>query len=180
MRRLALAVLCLICILGGTAEGQTPAIEPLHAQLGSVLTFHLQTRLNPADKNEFDVLPKGTILRVKMLNTVDSSVDRDGAKFRGTIVDTVATGDAVLLHPESEVQGILVLLRSRNHPEGFRYELLLTSVSDHGKKYAVTASLNPSFFDTPPAAPPAPKPETLDGTPTNTATDGKFSATSPK
>jgi hypothetical protein len=40
-----------------------------------------------------------------------------------------------------------VLLRSRNHPEGFRYELLVTSLTDHEKTYDVTASLNPSFFD---------------------------------
>jgi len=39
------------------------------------------------------------------------------------------------------------LLRSRNHPEGFRYELLVTSLTDHAKTYAVTASLNASFFD---------------------------------
>ena len=39
----------------------------------------------------------------------------------------------VIVHSESEVRGILVLLRSKNHPEGFRYELLVTSVTDHAK-----------------------------------------------
>jgi hypothetical protein len=39
------------------------------------------------------------------------------------------------------------LLRSRSHPEGFRYELLITSLTDHGKSYILTASLNPSLAD---------------------------------
>jgi hypothetical protein len=53
----------------------------------------------------------------------------------------------LVIHPESKVKGILALLRSRSHPEGFRYELLITSLTDHGKSYALTASLNPSFAD---------------------------------
>jgi hypothetical protein len=40
------------------------------------------------------------------------------------------------------------LLRSRNHPEGFRYELLITSLNDRGKNYDLTASLNSSFRET--------------------------------
>ncbi len=36
---------------------------------------------------------------------------------------------------------------AKNHPEGFRYELLVTSLTDHTKTYDLTASLNPSFLD---------------------------------
>jgi len=78
MHRFGLVFLCSVCVFGGTARGQSASIEPIHAQLGAVLTFHLQTRLNPTDRNEMDVLPRGTVIRVKMLNGVDSSVDRDG------------------------------------------------------------------------------------------------------
>jgi hypothetical protein len=45
------------------------------------------------------------------------------------------------------VRGLLVLLRSKNHPDGFRYELLLTQITDGAKSYPLTASLNSSFFD---------------------------------
>jgi len=41
-------------------------------------------------------------------------------------------GDGVVIHSEAEVRGLLVLLRSKNHPNGFRYELLLTELSDQG------------------------------------------------
>jgi hypothetical protein len=154
MHRFGLVFVCSLCVFGGTARGQNASIEPIHAQLGAVLTFHLQTRLNPSARNEMDGLPRGTVIRVKMLNGVDSSVDRDGSVFHGEVVDSVSDGNKVIVHRESEVRGMLVLLRSKNHPEGFRYELLLTSLTDHAKTYNMTASLNPSFFD--PGVPPAP------------------------
>jgi hypothetical protein len=147
MHRFGLVFLCSVCVFGGTARGQNANIQPIHAQLGAVLTFHLQTRLNPADRNEMDVLPKGTVLRVKMLSGIDSGVDRDGSEFHGEVVESVSAGSKVVVHSEAEVRGILVLLRSRSHPEGFRYELLVTTLTDHAKTYDVTASLNPSFFD---------------------------------
>jgi hypothetical protein len=147
MHRFAAVILCSVCVFVGTTRGQNVNIEPVHAPLGAVLTFHLQTRLNPADRNEMDVLPKGTVLRVKMLNGIDSGVDHDGSVFHGEVMNSVSAGSKVIVHSESEVRGILVLLRSRNHPEGFRYELLVTSLMDHAKIYDVTASLNPSFFD---------------------------------
>jgi hypothetical protein len=139
--------LCAASVFAGSACGQNANVEPIRAQLGAVLTFHVQTRLNPTDPNEIDVLPRGTVIRVKMLNGVDSGVDRDGSAFHGAVVDSVFAGDRIIVHPDSEVRGILVLLRSKNHPEGFRYELLVTSVTDHSKTYDMTASLNPSFSD---------------------------------
>jgi len=159
MHRFGLVFLCVVCVFGGAARGQTANIEPIHAQSGTVLTFHVQTRLNPTDRNEMDVLPRGTVIRVKMLNGVDSSVDRDGSEFHGEVVNPVSAGSKIIVHSESEVRGILVLLRSKNHPEGFRYELLVTSVTDHAKTYDLTASLNTSFLDAGAPAPPNSKAE---------------------
>ena len=159
MHRFGLVFLCSVCVFGGAARGQTANIVAIHAQAGSVLTFHLQTRLNPTDRNKMDVLPRGTVLRVKMLNGVDSGVDRDGSEFRGEVVDSVSAGSKVIVHSESEVKGMLVLLRSKSHPDGFRYELLVTSLTDHEKTYDLTASLNPSFFDAGASPGPISKPE---------------------
>jgi len=147
MHRFAAVFLCTVCVFTVAARGQSAKIEAVRAPMGTVLAFHLQTRLNPADRNEMDVLPRGTVIRVKLLSGVDSSVDRDGSEFRGEVVESVSTGSRIIVHSESEVRGILVLLRSRNHPEGFRYELLVTSLTDREKTYDVTASLNSSFFD---------------------------------
>jgi hypothetical protein len=113
-----------------------------------VLTFHLQTRMNPGTGNDVDVLPSGTLLHVKILDSIDSAVERDGAPFRGVVASPVVAGKVTVLHADSEVRGIFVLLRSRNHPEGFRYELLITGIHDGSRNYDLTASLNPSFRET--------------------------------
>ena len=118
MHRYASVLLCAVSVFTVAAQGQSAKIEAVRAPLGTVLTFHLQTRMNPADPNEMDELPRGTEIRVKMLSGVDSSVDRDGSVFHGEVVEPVYAGNKVIVHQDSEVRGILVLLRSRNHPEG--------------------------------------------------------------
>jgi hypothetical protein len=148
MRRLVVAILCFIGVLTATARGQNSGIEPIRAAAGTVLTFHLQTRLNQTSGDALDILPRGTLLRVKIFESIDSSVNRDGSEFHGSMVSAVVSGDEVVIHSDAEVRGLFVLLRSRSHPEGFRYELLITGLTDGGKSYALTASLNPSFFDT--------------------------------
>jgi len=135
-------------VLTSTARGQNSSIEPIHAAAGTVLTFYVQSRLNPTGGDALDILPRGTLLRVRILESIDSRVNHDGSEFHGSMVSAVVSGDEVVVHSDAEVRGLLVLLRSRSHPEGFRYELLITDVTDGGESYALTASLNPSFFDT--------------------------------
>jgi len=91
---------------------------------------------------------------------VDSAVDRDGTEFRGLVVSAVVSGDEIIVHPNAEIHGVLVLLRSKSHPDGFRYELLITGMKDQGKFYDVTASLNPSLFVEPSDPTPTTKPPT--------------------
>jgi len=152
MSRFPAIVLCAASVFAASATStcaqvSSSTIEPIRVPAGTALTFHLQTRLRPADSDPVDLLPQGTVLHVKILSAIDSTVDRDGSEFHGSVVSDLALGDGVVIHADAEVRGLLVLLRSRNHPEGFRYELLLTDLTDHGKSYPLTASLNSSFFD---------------------------------
>jgi hypothetical protein len=161
MRRFAIGVLCLLGVLVCPAQGQTSSLQPIHVPAGTVLTFHLQTLLHPAGEDALNVLPKGTLLQVKILDSIDSSVNRDGSEFHGSIAFPVVSRDVVVVHSQAEVRGLFALLRNRSHPQGFRYELLITGLTDRGKSYALTASLSPSFFDG--ANPPAiSKPGTRD------------------
>ena len=148
MRHLATLVLCVFGLSATPAHGQNSRIEQVQVTSGTVLSFHLQTRMHPAAGDLLDCFPKGTLLHVRMLDSIDSTVNRDGSPFRGSIVSPLISGNQVIVHPEAEVHGLLALLRSRSHPEGFRYELLITGVVDHGKSYTLTASLDSSFFDT--------------------------------
>lgn len=147
MKRIALVALFLASAFASVAQGQTSSIVPVHVTGGSVLTFYLHARLNPTSGESLDGLPKGTLLRVKMLDSIDSAVNADGTEFHGTVVSGLTSSGELVIHPGSEVKGILALLRSRSHPEGFRYELLITSLTDQGKSYALTASLAPSLAD---------------------------------
>ena len=142
----SMLIVCLIALTAIGVHGQKPDIEPLRIAPGTVLTFHLQTRLN-SNSGALDNLPRGTVLAVRVLDSIDSDVNRDGTEFRGSIVSTVASGNEIVVHSEAEVRGLLVLLRSKSHPEGFRYELLITGLTDHGKTFEITASLNPSISD---------------------------------
>ena len=148
MRIPPVAVLCFLALVADFSNAQSSSLEPIRVSPGTVLTFYLQTRLNPGSGNEADILPGGTLLRVRILDSIDSNVDRDGAPFRGVVVSSVIAGKVTVLHSDAEVRGIFALLRSRNHPQGFRYELLVTGINDSGKNYDLTASLNPSFRDT--------------------------------
>jgi hypothetical protein len=147
MRHSFAAVLCSISLLASAAPAQNPDVAPVRVTAGTILKFHLQTRLHPTAADALDALPKGTVLQVRMLDTVDSATDRDGTEFRGTLTAPLLLGGEVIVPAEAEVRGLLVLLRSRSHPDGFRYELLLTGLTDHGKSYDLTASLNSSFLD---------------------------------
>lgn len=161
MKRIALVALLLASAFASAAESQTSqtsasSIVPVRVSAGSVLTFYLHARLNPTSGDSLDGLPKGTLLRVKMLESIDSAKDADGTEFRGMVVSGLTSSGELVIHPESEVKGILALLRSSSHPEGFRYELLITSLTDHGKSYALTASLAPSLADSQVASNPKP------------------------
>ena len=169
MKRITLAAMCIIGALANTAHGQASSIESVHVSAGTVLTFYLHARLNPTSGDSVDGLPKGTLLRVKMLDSIDSAVNADGTEFRGMVMSGLTSSGDVVIHSGSEVRGILALLRSRNHPEGFRYELLITSLTDHGKSYALTASLNPSLADSPVASTANPATE-ADAKPSGSAT----------
>ncbi len=147
MRRSFAAVLCSVSLLANAANGQSPSVAPVRVTAGAVVKFHLQTRLNQTSGDALDALPKGTVLEVRMLDSIDSDTDRDGAEFHGTLATPLVLEGEVIVHSEAEVRGLLVLLRSKSHPEGFRFELLVTGLTDRGKSYDLTASLNPSFVD---------------------------------
>jgi hypothetical protein len=149
MSRFLAVVLCAVSVFATPSFSQVPAssIEPIRVPAGTVLAFHLQTRLRHTEADPIDAFPKGTVLHVKILGPINSDVDRDGSEFHGTVASDLSIGDGVVIHSDAAVRGLLVLLRSRNHPNGFRYELLLTELSDQGKSYLLTASLSNSFFD---------------------------------
>ena len=154
MHHSVIVVLCLISLFASPTPSQNAIAAPVRVAAGTILNFHLQTRLNPSAGDTLDALPKGTVLQVRILDSIDSGADRDGTEFHGLLAAPLLLEGEVIVRSEAEVRGLLVLLRSRNHPDGFRYELLVTGLTDRGKSFDLTASLNPSFLD--PGTQPAP------------------------
>ena len=147
-RTAALVVLNIFALPTTLIRAQSPALLPIHASAGTVVTFYLQTRLNPLAPNLIDRLPKGTTVSVKLLKTIDSAVDRDGSEFVGTLAAPLLSDTKqVILPANAVVYGLIALLRSASHPEGFRYELLVTKIKQDGKTYELTASTTPSLSD---------------------------------
>jgi len=81
MRHSFAAVLCFVSLLASAAPAQSPDVAPVRVAAGPVLKFHLEARLNPTAADALDALPKGTVLEVRMLDSIDSAVDHDGAEF---------------------------------------------------------------------------------------------------
>jgi hypothetical protein len=138
----AVTVLC-----AAPSFSQSANIHPLQIPAGSVVQFQLQSRLSPSATDVTDALPPGTPLHIKLLDPIDSRVEKDGSAFQGILMDPLEQNNHVVVGANAEVHGVLALLRSRQHPEGFRYELLVTSLVDGGKSYVVTASLDSSLFE---------------------------------
>jgi hypothetical protein len=180
MRRSLLLVVCLVSSCAVAAHGQSAAIAPVQVAAGTVLTFHLQTRLNSGAGDALDAFPKGTVLRVKMLDSIDSAVNRDGDSFHGSILAPLVSGNQVVIHSKAEAHGLLVLLRSQSHPEGFCYELLLTGLVDHGQSYVLTASLDSLVADGNGKTIPTGNAETNDVVATTQSSVGMSSQTTPE
>jgi hypothetical protein len=149
MRRFQAIILCVLCAWIYPTFAQSSIVSPVHVSAGQVLTFYLQTRLTPSAENPIDALPKGTVLRVRLLDAIDSITESDGTIFHGVLESPLTDSrNGPLVEKHAEVRGLLVLLRSKGHPDGFRYELLLTGLNVNGKTQDLTATLNPSLFET--------------------------------
>src|SRR5207302_9436130 len=97
MKRIVLAALLLAALAIGIC-GQCFRVEPVRVSAGTVLTFYLHARLNATGGDGVDGLPKGTLLRVKMLDSIDSAVNSDGTEFHGTVVSGLASSREVVIH----------------------------------------------------------------------------------
>src|SRR5260370_31308850 len=116
MRHSFAAVLCFTTLLASAAPGKSPALAPVRVAAGTVLKFHLQTRLDPPAGDPLDALPTGTVLEVRMLASIDSATDRDGTEFPAMLAAPLVIGGGGILRSESELRGSLRLLNSWSHP----------------------------------------------------------------
>jgi hypothetical protein len=145
VRYISTLLVCALVLSAGSTRGQTLGVKPIQFESGTVFSFQLQPRLQARAGDPLNRIPSGTLLQVKMLDTARRDSEADGFPFRGTVMSSLTVGGQVIIHSEAEVQGIQILLRNKNHPEGFRYELLITDLTDQGQSYTITAFFDPTF-----------------------------------
>jgi hypothetical protein len=95
-------IVCVMSLLAMPAHAESSEVVQIQVVVGTVLTFHLQNRLNSVAGNQLDILPAGTVLNVRMLDSIDSTMNRDGAPFRGLVVSSLVSGNRALLIPRQK------------------------------------------------------------------------------
>ena len=87
-------------------------------------------------------LPPGTTVRVVMLDSVDSSVNRVGQTFTATLAFAMTSGETVVVPEGTEVLVILTEARQSGRIEGSsQLELELKSITYMGKTYDLNSSM---------------------------------------
>jgi hypothetical protein len=87
-------------------------------------------------------LPAGTAVRVVMLDTVDSSVNRAGQNFRAALASALTSGDMVVVPEGAEVQVVLAEAQQAGKIKGSsQLELALKSVAYLGTTYELQSSM---------------------------------------
>src|SRR5207244_12252840 len=104
MKRIVPAALSFLAALTIATYGQAFKVGPVRVSAGTVLTFYLHARLNTTNGDGVDGSPKGTLLRLKMLDSIHSAVNADATEFHGTLLSGLPSSGQTLIHPDSTVR----------------------------------------------------------------------------
>jgi len=86
-------------------------------------------------------IPAGTVITVRMIDSIDSSRNRPGEEFAATVDNPVVVGDKVVIPRSSDARVRLVQSRSAGHMTGqSELQLELVSVVVGGNTYPVQSS----------------------------------------
>src|SRR5579883_51637 len=86
-------------------------------------------------------VPAGTVLRVRMNQTINVKHASSGESFTGTIVDPIEVGGSTVIPAGSGAEGIVVRAHKRGHFKGRSYlQLTLTGLNVNGQHYRIETS----------------------------------------
>jgi len=85
-------------------------------------------------------VPSGTVLTVRMIDSVDSSVNRAGEEFAASLEAPVVVGDKVVIQRGADARVRLNQVSSAGHVQGrSELQLELVSITANGTTYNVTS-----------------------------------------
>jgi BON domain len=83
-------------------------------------------------------IPDGTVLQVRMIDTIDSSTNQPGDRFRATLDAPVTIDDQVIIPHGADLEGRVAELKSAGHFAGKpAIALELTALTMNGKRYSL-------------------------------------------
>jgi BON domain-containing protein len=83
-------------------------------------------------------IPDGTVLQVRMIDTIDSGSNQPGDRFRATLDAPVTIDDQVVIPHGADIEGRVAELKSAGHFAGKpAIALQLTALSVNGRRYSL-------------------------------------------
>jgi len=83
-------------------------------------------------------IPEGTVLSIRLVDSIDSNKNKEGDVFRGTIESPVTDGERVVIPKYADVEGEVVQSKSAGHFTGRSdIALVLTRLEMGGKAYSI-------------------------------------------
>ena len=83
-------------------------------------------------------IPDGTVLQVRMIDTIDSASNQPGDRFRATLDAPVTIDDKVVIPHGADIEGRVAELKSAGHFAGKpAIALELTALSMNGRRYSL-------------------------------------------
>lgn len=115
----------------GTATTPTPD-QPVAPQ---------QAANTPAAEPALPEVPEGTVLSIRMSQTINVKHAQAGQPFTGTIVNPVMVDGNTVIPSGAGAEGMVVEARKRGHFKGASYlQLTLTGLNIHGQHYRIDTS----------------------------------------
>ena len=83
-------------------------------------------------------IPDGTVLQIRMIDTIDSASNQPGDRFHATLDAPVTIDDKVIIPHGADIEGRVAELKSAGHFEGKpQIALELTALNVNGRRYSL-------------------------------------------
>ena len=83
-------------------------------------------------------IPDGTVLQIRMIDTIDSGINQPGDRFRATLDAPITIDDNVVVPHGADIEGRVAELKSAGHYTGRpEIALELTALNVNGRRYSL-------------------------------------------
>ena len=83
-------------------------------------------------------IPDGTVVQIRMIDSIDSATNQPGDRFRATLDTPITIDDQVIVPQGADIEGRVAELKSAGHFEGKpQIALQLTALNVNGRRYSL-------------------------------------------